>query len=123
MRIYPKELLYKPGEDAALDAAFAQGETFGKVKLGGGALFFKSMLRWYAVPFAHVLRVYRRQDHVYGKLCAGGQDYDVHLLMLVMDDGSPVEIHIGDDKAMQAKAEQLYAAIQAAQPQLQYGKA
>ena len=122
MRIYPKEYLYKPGEDAQMDASFEHGVAYGKVKLGESALFFKAMLRWYAIPFERVLRVYRRQDHVYGKLCAGGQDYDVHLLMLVLDDGTPIEVHIGDDKPMLVHAERLYAAIQAQQPQLQFGK-
>lgn len=122
MRIYPKEYLYQAGQNAALDDSFAQAAEYGKVKLGRGELFFKGTLRWYVIPFNRVLRIYRQQDHVYGKLCAGGQDYDVHLLMLVLDDGSPLQLHIGDDKAMMLKAHQLYEAIQAAQPQLQYGK-
>ena len=122
MRIYPTEFLYHAGQDVALDDSFAQAETYGKVKLGRNELFFKGTLRWYVVPFDRVLRIFRQQDHVYGKLCAGGQDYDVHLLMLVLDDGSPLQLHIGNDRPMLLKAEQLYAAIQAAQPQLQYGK-
>ena len=122
MRVYPKEYLYTVGQNDALDNSFETAETYGKIKLGREELFFKGMLRWYVIPFSRVLRIYRRQDHVYGKLCAGGQDYDVHLLMLVLDDGSPLELHIGNDRPMLLKAEQLYAAIQAAQPQLQYGK-
>ena len=89
MRIYPTEFLYHAGQDAALDDSFAQAETYGKVKLGRKELFFKGTLRWYVVPFDRVLRIFRQQDHVYGKLCAGGQDYDVPLLMLVLDGYQP----------------------------------
>lgn len=121
MRVYPKEYLYTGGKDAALDAAFETARLCGKVKLGKDALFFKVGFKWYAVPFSHVRRIFRRVDMVYGKICCGGRTYDVQLLVLVLADKREVEIHIGDD--MSAQAEALYADIQAAQPQLEYGKA
>jgi hypothetical protein len=42
------------------------------------------------------------------------------MLVLVLADQREIEIHLGDD--MSAQAEALYADIQAAQPQLEYGK-
>ena len=120
MRIYPKEYLYTSGKDAALDAAFEAAQPCGKVKLGRDTLFFKVGFKWYAVPFAHVRRIFRRVDMVYGKLCAGGRTYDVQMLVLVLADQREIEIHVGDD--MSAQAEALYAEIQAAQPLLAYGK-
>lgn len=121
MRVYPKEYLYTGGKDAALDAAFATALPCGKVKLCRDTLFFKVGFKWYAVPFSQVRRVFRRVDMVYGKLCAGGRTYDVQMLVLVLADRREMEIHIGDN--MSAQAEALYAQIQAAQPQLEYGKA
>lgn len=120
MRTYPKEYLFTSGRDAALDAAFGCAAVYGKVRLSAETLFFRAGLKHYAVPFAHVRRVFRRMDMVYGKLCCGGSTYDVQMLVLILADGRELEIHIGDD--MKAEAERLFDAIRAAQPQLQYGK-
>ena len=121
MRIYPKAYIYTSGKDAALDADFAAAQTVGKVKKGENALFFKTGFKWYAVPYKSVQRIFRRMDMVYGKLCCGGRTYDVQMLVLILSDGRELEIHIGDD--MNRRAEELYGAIQASQPELLYGKA
>ena len=120
MRIYPREYMYAAGKDARRDADFDAAPETGKVRQGKTALFFKTGFKWYAVPFEKVERIFRRVDMVYGKLCCGGRTYDVQLLALVLADGRELEIHIGDDMSTQAEA--LYSAIQAAQPQLLYGK-
>ena len=120
MRIYPKEYIYTAGADAALDADFGAAQAVGKVKPGKTALFFKTGFKWYAVPFERVTRIFRRMEMVYGKLCCGGRTYDIQMLVLVLSDGRELEIHIGDD--MSRQAEELYGAMQAAQPQVLYGK-
>ena len=120
MRIYPKEYIYTAGKEARLDADFDAAQAVGKVKPGKTALFFRTGLKWYAVPFDRIARIFRRIDMVYGKLCCGGRTYDVQMLALVLGDGRGLEIHVGDD--MSAQAEELYGTIQESQPQLMYGK-
>ena len=120
MRTYPKEYVYTSGHNPALDEDFGIAQVYCKVRLGKKALFFKAGFKTYAVPFERVQRAFRRMDMVYGKLCCGGSTYDVQMLVLVLMDGTELEIHIGDD--VQQLAEELFAALQAAQPQLQYGK-
>jgi hypothetical protein len=120
MRIYPKEYIYTAGKDAVLDADFNAAQAVGRVKLGKDNLFFKTGFKWYAAPFKKITRIFRRMDMVYGKLCCGGRTYDVQMLVAILPDGREMEIHIGDD--MNAQAEELYKAIQAAQPQILYGK-
>ena len=120
MRTYPKEYVYTTGHNPMVDRDHDSAQAYGKVRLGKEALFFKAGFREYAVPFSSVQRVFRRMDMVYGKLCCGGSTYDVQMLVLLLKHGTELEIHIGDDMEKQAQA--LYAALQEAQPQLQYGK-
>lgn len=69
----------------------------GKVRLGENRLFWKSGLRIYAVEIRTIRRAYRQVEHVYGKLCLGGRSYDIQRLVLCLEDGTQMTIHIGDD--------------------------
>lgn len=120
------EFIYTRGKDEALDEAFQWGTPYGKVKLGENELFWKAGLRWYVVPMNRVRRAYRRVEFVQGKLCCGRASYDIQSLVLELDDGTSREILIGDNEigdAMKHKAEALLASLQAAHPNVQYGKA
>ena len=65
-----KAYLYRRGTDKALDDAFDSGSFFGILKLGNGVLFWKTAFRWYCVVLSDAVRVYRRVEPVYGKLCS-----------------------------------------------------
>ena len=120
MSLELKAYRYTKGTDPALDAQFAASPLFSKVRPGTDTLFWKSGLRWYALPFSEVRRVFRRVEPVYGKLCCGGRSFLIERLVLLLTQGQELVIHIGDD--VRREAEQLYAHLQTAQPQLQFGK-
>ena len=112
--------LYTKGADAALDAQFAAAQKFGKVRVGADTVFWRSGLRLYAIPLSRVQRIFRRVIPVFGKLCCGGRNFDIERLVLVLTDGTEVDIHVGDD--VRREAEQLLKALQDAHPELEYGK-
>lgn len=116
---------YKPytftkGADAQLDGDFAEAKAFGKVRPGSQMLYWKSGFRWYAVPYSQLQRIFRRVEQVYGRLCCGGRNFVIEWLVLVLQDGSELTLHIGDD--VKHQAEELLLHLQDAHPQLQYGK-
>lgn len=115
-----KQYVYTKGADSALDADFASARTFGKVKAGRQVIFWKSGLRWYAMATEKLQRIYRRVEPVYGKLCCGGRSYLIERLVLVLQGGEELVIHIGDDAAKEAAA--LLTWLQEQHPDLQYGK-
>lgn len=121
MAVNLKPYIYVKGADAALDAEFTAASSYSKVKPGQTALFWKSGLRWYAIPLTQVQRIFRRVEPVYGKLCCGGQSFIIEWLVLILQDGSELVIHIGDDVKKQAEA--LLLALKDTHPELQYGKA
>lgn len=116
-----KQYIYTKGTDAALDAEFAGAVAYGRVKPGENSIFWKSGLRWYVISLENVQRIFRRVQGVYGKLCCGRQSYIIERLVLILKDGTEVEIYIGDDMEKQAKA--LLESLKAARPEIQYGKA
>ena len=120
-----KQYAYLRGKDAALDASFNSGKLYGKVKLGDSAVFWKSGLRWCAVPLSRVRRAYRQVEPVYGKLCCGTAGFDIHRLILILTDGQTLELHIGDNELgdqVKLQAQRLFQALQDAHPEIQYGK-
>lgn len=120
-----KAYLYRRGTDKALDDAFDSGSFFGILKLGNGVLFWKTAFRWYCVVLSDAVRVYRRVEPVYGKLCCGGSSYDIESLVLVLKDGAELELLIGRNEignAVRKDAERLMQALQESHPELQFGK-
>lgn len=120
MTIDLKPYIYTRGKDAALDAEFVETAAYAKVKLGKSVLFWKAGLRWCGISFANVRRIFRRVEPVYGKLCCGRQSYIIERLVLILSDGSELEIYLGDD--VKRQAEELYDAIRESHPELQFGK-
>lgn len=94
--------------------------AYGKVRLDETRLYWKNGLRWYAVELARVRRAYRQEENVYGKLCCGGRSYIIHRLVLLLEDGTKLTIHIGDDEEAEAAA--LVEALKAV-PGIAIGKA
>lgn len=111
---------YTKGSDPVLDADFSAAPAYSKVKPGHTALFWKSGLRWYIIPYTQIQRIYRRVEPVYGKLCCGGRSFLIEWLVLVLSDGSELVIHIGDD--VQRYAQELLEKCQILHPELLYGK-
>lgn len=120
-----KSYLYRRGTDKALDSAFDSGSFYGALKLGGSVLFWKIAFRWYAIDLSHVQRVFRRVEPVFGKLCAGGSNYDIESLVLILEDGAELELLIGKNEignAVRKDAQRLMQTLQEQFPQLQFGK-
>lgn len=120
MGIHVKRYAYSKGTDAVLDADFAAAEAFGKVRAGQRAIFWKSGLRWCAVPKAYIQRIFRRREAVIRKGCCGGKSFFIERLVLILWNGEEIEAHIGDD--MPKDAEALLTHLQKLHPELQYGK-
>lgn len=120
MAVNIKRYGYGKGTDPLLDRDFAEAKVFGNVKAGLQAIFWKSGLRWCAIPLQQLQRIYRRVEPVYGKLCCGGRSYIIERLVLVRNDGEELVLRIGDD--IQKEAEALMVWLQEQHPYLQYGK-
>lgn len=120
MAVDLKPYIYAKGKDAGLDGELAQAKQYGKVCPGQTVLFWKYGLRRYAMPYEKVRRIFRRVEPVYGKLCCGGRSFLIEWLVLVLKDGTQVQIHIGDD--VKREAEALLAALKESHPGIAYGK-
>lgn len=116
-----KSYRYTKGTDPQLDAQFAAAKSYEKVRPGVTALFWKSGLHWHTIPLTNVQRIFRRVEPVYGKLCCGGRSFLIEWLVLILNDGSELVLHIGDDVKKQAEA--LLQALKDAHPEIHYGKA
>lgn len=120
MVINLKDYLYTKGTDADLDAQFAAAQKFGKVRLGSTVLFWRAAFKQYAISLDTVQRIHRRINPVIGRLCAGGRQYDMEYLVLILQDGSELVVHIADDNKKAALA--LMAALEQSHPEIPYGK-
>ena len=120
MAIKMKQYAYSKGTDAVLDGDFAAAEAFGKVKAGEKAIFWRSGLRWCAVPAAYIQRIFRRREGVIRKGCCGGKSFFIERLVMVLWNGEEIEVHIGDDIPKDAEA--LLSQLKKLHPALQYGK-
>lgn len=115
-----KQYIYTKGNDTAMDAEFAATRAYSKVRPGQTHLFWRNGLRRFAMPLSNVQRIYRRVEPVYGRLCCGGKNFIIEWLVLVLQDGSELVIHIGDE--VKKQAEDLMQALQELHPQVKYGK-
>lgn len=115
-----KEYQYHKGSDAMMDAAFASAVSYGKVKLETNIIFWKVALRWFYLPLSRVQRAYRRVEEVNAKMCCGRANFDIQKLMLQLDEGTTLELYIGENE--RDVAGRLFQALKEAHPELQYGK-
>ena len=115
-----KPYVYKKGENPELDAEFRNAQACGNVKPGQTALFWKSGLRWYTVPLERAQRIFRRVVPVYGKLCCGGHSFIMERLVLILKDGTELDLYIGDD--MEPKAAALLEYLKEGHPEIVFGK-
>lgn len=111
---------YAAGADTALDADFSAAVRYENIKLGKNHLYWKPMFRWHFIPLSQVQRIFRRVQDVQGRLCCGGRSFRIEWLVLILQDGTELQLHIGDD--VEAKAKALLEKLQLNHPQLQYGK-
>ena len=121
-----KAYRYVKGSDPVLDAEFASATNYEKISFGKTALFWKSGLRWYVIPLNEVRQIFRRVEPVVGRLCCGGQSFLIEWLVLILENGEELILHIGDNvvgSSVQKKAEALLEHLKSAHPQIQYGKA
>ena len=115
-----KQYRYSAGADAALDTEYSEASRYGDIKLGTGHLFWKPMFRWHVIALSQVQRIFRRIQDVQGRLCCGGRTFRMEKLVLILPDGSELELYVGDDAGKEAAA--LMEALQAAHPEILYGK-
>ena len=120
MAVNLKQYVYKKKETPALDAEFAAGQDYGWVRPGQTAVFWKNGLRWHAVPLTQVQRIFRRVEPVYGKLCCGGNSFIMEKLVLILKNGTELELYIGDD--IEKKAAALLEFLQTGHPEIAFGK-
>ena len=120
MAVHLKPYVYKKKETPALDAEFAAGQDYGWVRPGQTAIFWKNGLRWHVVPLSQVQRIFRRVEPVYGKLCCGGNSFIMEKLVLILKDGTELELYIGDD--IEKKAAALLEFLQTGHPEITFGK-
>ena len=120
MAVNLKPYVYKKKENAALDADFAAGKDYGWVRPGQDNLFWRSGLHWYVVSLAEVQRIFRRVEPVYGKLCCGGNSFIMEKLVLILKDGTELELYIGDD--IEKKAIALLDFLKDTHPEILFGK-
>ena len=116
-----KQYQYTRGEHAAWDAEFSTAAEYGKIRMGEQVLFWKEGLHWYVVELVRVQRFYRQVENVYGRLCCGGRSYVIQRLIAVLEDGTELKMHIGDDAAQEA--ETLLETLKSKHPGAAYGKA
>lgn len=121
MAVNLKPYVYTKGTDTVLDAQFVSAAPYARAKLGQTHIFWKAGFRWYCIPIAQVQRIFRRLLPVRTSLCCGGANFMVEWLVLVLQDGTELEIYMGDD--VQTKAEAMLQSMKGAHPQIQYGKA
>lgn len=115
-----KNFIYQKQTSEALDQEFQQAVKYGKIKLGKDHLFWKKGLKWYVVPLDDAERAYRRVEGVNAKMCCGRADFDIQKLVLLLKDGSRLELLIGD--AMPKEAERLFEQLKATRPNMLFGK-
>lgn len=115
-----KPYRYTKGENTALDAQFTNAPAYGKIRPAETVLFWKSGLRWHQIPLDQIQRIFRRVEAVHGRLCCGGRNFIIEWLVLILQDGSELVLHIGDD--VKKDAEALLEHLKATHPQIQYGK-
>lgn len=121
MAVNLKSYLYSKGSDTVLDSQFASATSYARAKLGSSHIFWKAGFRWYCIPIGQVRRIFRREMPVRTKLCCGGANFTVEWMVLILSDGSELEIYMGDD--VQTKAEAMLQSMKGVHPQIQYGKA
>ncbi|MGM9585219.1 MAG: hypothetical protein ACI3V1_06700 [Faecousia sp.] len=120
MSVNLKPYVYKKGENPALDEEFSGAEDYGQIRPGKTAVFWRSALRWHVVSLSEVQRIFRRVVPVYGKLCCGGHSFIMERLVLILKDGTELDLYIGDD--MEPKAAALLKTLQDAHPEILFGK-
>lgn len=115
-----KQYTYVKNVNESADREFSAAESYGQIKYGETMIFWKRGLRWYVLSLAEVIRIYRRVEYVYGKICCGGDTYDMQRLVLVLKNGDELEIPVGD--RMEKKAVELMEVFQKDHPEIMFGK-
>ena len=116
-----KPYVYTKCADPAMDEDFNGAVSYGRLKLGADTIFWELGFRWYAVPISRVRRVYRRVEDTLTQIGCRPGVVGLQKLILILDDGGGLELQIGEGNKTDV-AEALYAALQAAHPELSYGK-
>ena len=111
---------YKKGENTIRDQEFIAGEPYGKVKLAENTIFWKQGLRWHCLDLSGVRQAFRRVEAVNTKMCCGNVNFDIQKLVLILQNGTELELLIGEGTLREA--EKLFEKMKEKHPGIQYGK-
>lgn len=112
---------YKKNGSAALDAAFASAEPFGRIRLAPEAVFYRRGFGWHYVPLTDVVRAYRRVQQVEASTACCTNDFSIHHLILLTAGGERHELLIGE-ALYRHEPERLLEALSAQHPSITIGK-
>lgn len=115
-----KEFQYRKKENELVDQEFVSSGSYGKVKLGEKRIFWKRGFSWYQAELGDISRIYRRIEAVDTKMCCGNVNFDIQKLVLILKDGTELEVLIGE--GMPKEAEALYEALKHQADWICYGK-
>ena len=90
------------------------------MRAGQDSIFWRSGLHWHVAAMTQVQRIFRRVEPVYGKICCGGNSFIMEKLVLILRDGTELELYIGDDIEKTAAA--LLDSLKEGHPEIAFGK-
>lgn len=102
-----------------VDKALRNSLTYGKVRLDTEILFFRKGFRWHYIMFSDAVHIFRRVEPVDTKMCCGNVSFDRQFLVILLNDGTELEILIGEGNEKDASA--LLEKIKTYHPDLKYG--
>lgn len=117
-----KDYIYQKRQNAGMDEDFHQSMQYGKIKLGQEYLFWRKNLKWNVIPLSEVERAYRRIEEVTARTCCASSDFSIHKLLLILKDGTKLELLIGDD-LHRREPERLMEQLRGTRPEIACGKA
>ncbi len=97
MKFYPLGSAVLEGGD--LQTEYKSGRQIGKIRLGKGLFFFRSMRKVYYIPYNEIRRYFRRVMMVPAKLCCGKGDFQMENLVICGDAGELAQIELPGTKA------------------------
>ena len=105
MNFYP--LTQTVYDSALFKTEYKAGREIGKLCLGSEALFFRSGLKIYYIPYAEIKRCFRRVMLVPAKLCCGKGALPVENLVLCDEERELAQIQLPGTQAARVLMEEL----------------
>jgi len=98
-------------DEAALAADYKTAHAIGAMRIGQSAVFFRSGLKTFYLPFSCVTRCFRRVMLVPARMCCGRGNLAVENVVLCEGDRELAQIQLPGEKAGKAALEELKTKI------------